>query len=642
MLSWVDWIFVLLFFVVTLGVGVAVAKKASSSEAEYFLGGRTMPWWLLGFSMVATTFSTDTPNLVTDLVRSNGIAGNWIWWSSLVGGMMGVFIFARLWRRTGAVTDLEVYEMRYSGRGAAILRGYRSIYVGILSNIMTMSAVTLAAMKIGGVMLGLTPMESVVYAMVVTVAFSSVGGFRGVIYTDFILFGMAMLGAFAAAWFALSMPEVGGFSNLVAKLEEHPELRQRLAIMPTSLPKETFFTIFILPFFLLWWCGDQGGGYIVQRMLAAKSEKHALGAVLFFNVMHYVVRPWPWIIVALASLLIFPSDSDEARLAAKQELKLIQSGDRAALARIPADEAGRAPYLRKLTAAGQGVSSLADRIDARYVPDDKLGHDMAYSAMLMKLPRGWLGFVLASLIAAYMSTISTHLNWGASYIVNDFYNRFLRPEASGRELVWVGRLSTVLLMVLSTLLAFCLQSAMNALMLFMTLGAGMGVIMLLRWFWWRINAWAELTVIIAAMPVTLYFQYGHNRLFPEHPVEFYQAIALSILVTNILGFAVLLFTPPTDRERLKKFYRDIHPGGPGWKPIAAELEAEGVTVESDGKKHLLPLGVLGMVLGMMTIYSSLFAIGGFILGNPGQGVLLTIIAAAGTAGLLSLWPKLNR
>ena len=387
-----DYVIIFGFFALVLGIGVYVSKQSGKNTAEYFLSGRSMPWWLLGFSMVATTFSTDTPNLVTDFVRTDGVSGNWGWWVFLLTGLLTVFVYAKLWRKSNVATDMEFYELRYGGKPAAFLRGFRSIYLGIIFNVMAMSAVTLAAIKIGQVMLGLSPIQTVLIAGSITMVFSAIGGFRGVVYTDFVLFFLAIIGAIGAAVYLVNMPEVGGLSNIL----ENELVQSKMSILPDFSNTEALITVLIVPLAVQWWSAwypggePGGGGYIAQRMLAAKNENHAVGATFFFNILHYALRPWPWILVALASLVVFP-DLESIRQAFPN------------------------------------------------IEDSKLGHDLAYSAMLTKLPSGLLGIVLASLGAAYMSTISTHLNWGSSYVVNDFYKQQINKNASEKELVNVGR-----------------------------------------------------------------------------------------------------------------------------------------------------------------------------------------------------------
>ena len=455
-LATLDWLIIFLFFAVSLGIGIYVSKTSGKNANEFFLSGRSMPWWLLGISMVATTFSTDTPNLVTDIVRTNGESGNWVWWAFLITGLLTVFVYAKLWRKSNVNTDLEFYELRYGGKPASFLRKFRAIYLGIIFNVITMSAVTLAAIKIGGIMLGLEPWQTVITAGLVTVTFSAIGGFKGVVYTDLILFFVAMGGAIGAAYYLVNLPEVGGIESLLA----HENVAGKISILPDFGNREALITLLIIPLAVQWWSSwypgaePGGGGYIAQRMLAAKDENHAIGATFFFNIMHYALRPWPWILDALASLVVFP------------DLNSIQTA------------------FPNITA-------------------DKLGHDLAYPAMLTKLPTGLLGLVLASLISAYMSTISTQLNWGSSYVVYDFYKRQINPDASQKRLVAVGRISTVILMVLSTLLALLLQNAMQLFNLLLVFGAGTGLIFILRWFWWRINAWSEIVAMVASGFISL-------------------------------------------------------------------------------------------------------------------------------------------
>ncbi|MBT8144596.1 MAG: Na+:solute symporter, partial [Gammaproteobacteria bacterium] len=400
-LEGIDWAIIIATFAVTLTIGLYSARRAGSGTTEFFLSGRNMPWWLLGISMVATTFSSDTPNLVTDIVRKNGVAGNWVWWAFLLTGMLTVFVYARLWRRSGALTDIEFYELRYSGKSAAFLRGFRAIYLGFFFNVIIMAAVSLAAIKIGGIMLGLSPLDSLLWASFITVTVAALGGLRAVLHSDLFLFTLAMVGAIAAAVFALRAPEVGGLGALIAA----PVLQDSLSFFPqlergadgsyTTASIDLFVSVLVIPIAVQWWsvwypsAEPGGGGYVAQRMLAAKDEKNAQAAVLLFNALYYGLRPWPWIIVALCSIVVFPDLDSIARAFPDADPSIIND-------------------------------------------------DLAYPAMLERvLPHGWLGLVVASLLAAYVSTISTHLNWGSSYIVHDFYRRFFRPEASEREQVMV-------------------------------------------------------------------------------------------------------------------------------------------------------------------------------------------------------------
>ncbi|MDD5694632.1 MAG: Na+:solute symporter, partial [Bacteroidales bacterium] len=387
-LSLSDWIIIIGFFILSLIIGLFASRTSGKSYAEFFLSGRSMPWWLLGVSMVATTFSCDTPNLVTDLVRQRGVAGNWAWWAFLLTGMLTVFIYAKLWRRSRILTDLEFYEIRYSGKMAAFVRGFRALYLGVLFNILIMALVSLAMIKIGAVMLNWSPVKTLVIIMSLTAVYSTLGGFRGVLLTDFFQFGVAMIGAIGAAIYVIHLPQVGGLNEMI----HHPAVVPRLSLLPDFTDRDALITLLILPLAVQWWsvwypgAEPGGGGYIAQRMLAARSESGAVRATLLFNVMHYALRPWPWILVALASLIVFP------------------------------DLASLQAYFPKA--------------DPQFVK-----HDFAYHAMLSFLPAGFLGLVVASLIAAYMSTISTHLNWGSSYIVHDFYQRFINPDASEKKLV---------------------------------------------------------------------------------------------------------------------------------------------------------------------------------------------------------------
>ena len=458
-----DWTIILLFFVVSLTIGVIAARKAGKNTAEFFLSGRSMPWWLLGVSMVATTFSCDTPNLVTDIVRQNGVSGNWAWWAFLLTGMLTVFIYARMWQRSKVLTDLEFYELRYSGNMAAFLRGFRAIYLGVLFNIMVMATVSLAMIKIGAVMLQWSAVKTLLIVSTITVIYSAIGGLRGILLTDFFQFILAMVGSVGGAYILLQLPQVGGLSNLLS----HPNVISRIDLFPDFSNTDALWTLLIMPLAVQWWsvwypgAEPGGGGYIAQRMLSAKSEKDAIGATLFFNAAHYALRPWPWIIVGLASLVVFPD-------------------------------------IASLRTAFPGVDPAI------------IQHDFAYPAMLSFLPSGFLGLVVAGLIAAYMSTISTHLNWGSSYVVNDFYRRFVKTDAGETHYVSVGRITNVLLMVVTCIFALLLSNALQAFNILLQIGAGTGLIFILRWFWWRINAYSEITAMVVSFAVALYFNFVHS------------------------------------------------------------------------------------------------------------------------------------
>lgn len=596
-LSTFDIALIVIFFAITLFIGIYVSKQSGKSSVEYFLSGRSMPWWLLGVSMVATTFSTDTPNLVTDIVRTNGVSGNWVWWAFLVTGLLTVFVYAKLWRKSNVNTDIEFYELRYGGAPARFLRSFRSIYLGIIFNILAMAGVTLAAIKIGSVMLGLQPWETVVYAGVITVIFSALGGFKGVVYTDFILFFTAMAGALGAAYYLVGLPEVGGLEALL----QHENVADKLNILPDFSDKEALITLMIIPLAVQWWSSwypgaePGGGGYIAQRMLAAKNENHAIGATFFFNIMHYALRPWPWIIVALVSLVIFPD------LASIQEA-------------FP------------------------------NVTEDKLGHDLAYSAMLTKLPSGLLGLVLASLVAAYMSTISTHLNWGASYIVNDFYKQQINKNATDKQLVRVGRLSTVILMVFSALFALVLTNALQLFDIILMFGAGTGLIFILRWFWWRINAWSEISamfvsgvvsMVLAFTPLGDYF-FGESGLMPS-----YAKFPMIVLITTVVWIVVTYATQAESKTVLQNFYKKIQPGGPGWDKVVNEAKAENIEIVNTNEGWSVPSGIVAMFVGCAFIYSIMFATGKLIYGQYLNGFLLLGLALLSGFILLKLWKKIK-
>jgi Na+/proline symporter len=597
-LSTLDYSFIVVFFSIVLFIGVYVSKKSGASSSEYFLSGRTMPWWLLGLSMVATTFSTDTPNLVTDIVRTNGVSGNWVWWAFLLTGLLTVFVYAKLWRKSNVNTDLEFYELRYGGKPASFLRKFRAVYLGVIFNVITMSAVTLAAIKIGGIMLGLEPWVTVVSAGLITVIFSALGGFKGVVYTDFLLFFVAMSGAIGAAYYLVNIPEVGGITALMAN--EH--VADKLAIVPDFSNTNALITLFIIPLAVQWWSSwypgaePGGGGYIAQRMLAAKNENHAIGATFFFNIMHYALRPWPWILVALASLVVYPD-----------------------------------------------IASIHEAFPN--VAVDKLGHDLAYSAMLTKLPSGLLGLVLASLIAAYMSTISTQLNWGSSYIVYDFYKQQINPNASEKRLVAVGRLSTVVLMVFSAVLALLLQNALQLFEVLLVFGAGTGLIFILRWFWWRINAWSEITAMFASGIISIILKLtavgpflfaAETGVFPD-----WAEYPFVVVVTTIIWLTATYMTQPESKQVLQDFYKKIQPGGPGWSKVIRESKDENVEIVNTKEKWSVPSGITAMLLGCVLIYSCMFATGYWIYGKTGSALILTAVAAVSGFLLARAWNKMK-
>ena len=514
----VDWMIIIFIMTITVIVGIYSSKKASKDTNQFFLSGKKMPWWLLGISMVATTFSTDTPNLVTDIVRNNGVSGNWVWWAFMITGFLTVFVYARLWRRTGINSDNEFYDIRYSGKAAKFLKSFRAVYLGLIFNVLAMSGISLAAIKIGEIIFNLQPVETIFYAGVITVLFSTLGGFRGVVLTDFFLFFIAMSGSIMASVFIVNMPEIGG----VIELFNHENVKDKISFLPDFNKKEDLIILFIIPLSVQWWSSwypgaePGGGGYIAQRMLASKNEKDAVYATLFFNVMHYAIRPWPWILIALCSLIIFPD-----------------------------------------------LNSISDKFPA--LSENKLGHDVAYSAMLTFLPTGLIGLVVASLISAYISTISTHLNWGALYLVNDILKPIVTSE---KKLVRYARFITIFLFVISSLIALSLTNALQLFNFILMFGAGTGLIFILRWFWFRINAWSEISAmffsgfisIILNMQSTSSYLFGDFGIFQE-----YMRYPIVVFTTTIFWLIITYVTEPEDQKVINSFKKRIGSGARGFK-----------------------------------------------------------------------------
>ncbi len=504
----VDWVIVAGLMVTIVVIGLLVGRYASRNSSSYFLGERNMPWWLLGASMVATTFAADTPNLVASLVRSNGVAANWAWWCFLITGMITAFVYARLWRRLGVSTDIEFYEQRYSGKPAAFLRGFRAAYLGLFFNVMIMANVTLAAIKFGAVLFGVSPLQLVLVAGFVTVTFSAIGGLLGVLITDMILFVVALVGACLAAYFALNHIDVGGLSQLI----EHPNVVDKKSFLPDFSDPNSFVPLLLVPLAVQWWSAwypgaePGGGGYVAQRMLSARDERHAMAATAFFNFAYIALRPWPWLLVALASLIVFPD-----------------------------------------------LDSLAAALP--HVDRGLIQNDLAYPAMLSLLPPGVLGIVAASLVAAYVSTISTSLNWGASYLVKDIHVRFIAPEASEKQQVRAGRLLTILLMVAAGAFALILEDALQAFQLLLAIGAGTGLLFFLRWFWSRINAWSEISAMIISFAINIWLEF----LGPD--MADWMQYVLGVGVTTIGWVAVTLLTSPESGETQNRFKRIAWPTG---------------------------------------------------------------------------------
>ena len=503
---------------ITVIVGIYSSKKASKDTNQFFLSGKKMPWWLLGISMVATTFSTDTPNLVTDIVRNNGVSGNWVWWAFMITGFLTVFVYARLWRRTGINSDNEFYDIRYSGKAAKFLKSFRAVYLGLIFNVLAMSGISLAAIKIGEIIFNLQPIETIFYAGVITVLFSTLGGFRGVVLTDFFLFFIAMSGSIMASIFIVNMPEIGG----VVELFNHENVKDKISFLPDFNKKEDLIILFIIPLSVQWWSSwypgaePGGGGYIAQRMLASKNEKDAVYATLFFNIMHYAIRPWPWILIALCSLIIFPD-----------------------------------------------LNSISDKFPA--LSENKLGHDVAYSAMLTFLPTGLIGLVVASLISAYISTISTHLNWGALYLVNDILKPIVTSE---KKLVRYARFITIFLFVISSLIALSLTNALQLFNFILMFGAGTGLIFILRWFWFRINAWSEISAMFFSgfVSIILNMQSTSSYLFGDFGIfQDYMRYPIVVFTTTIFWLIITYVTEPEDQKVINSFKKRIGSGTRGFE-----------------------------------------------------------------------------
>jgi SSS family solute:Na+ symporter len=596
----IDWIIIGICLLVVLAIGLFYTRKSGKNPDEFFLSGRDMPWWLLGFSMVATTFSADTPNLVTDIVRKDGVAGNWAWWAFLLTGMLTVFLYARFWRRSGITTDLEFYELRYSGKPAAFLRGFRAVYLGFFFNVMIMATVMLAGVKIGSIMLGATPIQTIVAVSVFTVIYSSLGGFKGVVMTDFVQFIIAMVGSVGAAIAIVKLPEVGSLDALVS----HEMVRDKLQFFPDP-GTDTFITVLIIPIAVQWWsvwypgAEPGGGGYIAQRMLSAKDEKNAQQATLFFNFAHYALRPWPWILIALASLIVFPELSD--------------------------------------------LEAQFPQVDESLINDD-----LAYPAMLSYLPKGLLGIVIASLLMALMSTISTHLNWGASYLTHDFYKRFIRPDASDQNLIVFGRVVTVLLMLCTALLVPYLESAKKAFGILLQIGAGTGLLFILRWFWYRIHAISELTAMIVSFKMAILLEIV---LPNQYDIVFTgsEKLLIGIGVTT-LAWVVATFAydpnktitngeasdqdePSTHAAKLIHFVELIKPYPMGWRKFLLANNRPDLIEKCEGG---FSRSILQMVLGTLAIYCLLFGIGSWLYGNSLEAIITLII------GCISAWVVLRR
>ena len=504
--SWLDIAEIALFFLVLLAIpAIAAMRNRSGGGAEYFKSANSMPWWLIGISMVAATTSTNSANLFTEIIRRDGLSGNWVWWAFLLTGLLTVFVYAKLWVRSGAATDISFYELRYSGRPAAFLRAFRAVYLGVVYNLVVIAVVLLGAVKIGAVMFGVSATTVLVVTAGASLAYSCLSGIRGTIYTDFFLFTVVMAGAFAVMYYGVSHPAVGGWSAMMA----NPAVASRMAFFPDFSRTDALMAVFVIPVAVQWWnvwySGSEpgGGGYIVQRIMTAKTPGHALGGTLFFNLLNYALRPWPWYVAAFASLLIFP-DLDSIRRA------------------FP----GVDPSL--------------------------VGDDMAYPAMITCVPGGWTGVVAASLMGALFSTVAAQLSMGANYVTNDVWKRFVRKNASDRELIFVARATSVALMAAGCLLAPLIASAKSGFDLMVQVGAGTGLVFLLRWFWMRINAWTEIVAMAVSFLCAVFFQLVWPHV-SDVQLLFWQKLLWTIGVTTVAWLAATFAAPPESPETISKF-----------------------------------------------------------------------------------------
>ena len=591
-----DWVIAILAVVVCFFPALFFGKRSSKSTSEFFGSGRSVPWWLAGLSMVATTFSSDTPNLVTDIVRQKGVAGNWVWWAFVLTGIMTVFFYARLWRRSGVLTDLEFYEIRYSGKAAGAVRGFRAIYLGLLFNCLIMATVNLAACKIAAILFGLERWQTLLFVGLLNVIFAAHSGLWGVLVIDMVQFFIKMTAVTAAAYFAIKHPAVGGLHGMVEKLSamKGPGGINYLSVFPDFTNNwDMALAVFVMPIAVQWWAvwypgAEPGGGsYIAQRMLASKSEKDALGAVLFFNLAHYVLRPWPWILVALCSILVYPQLSD--------------------------------------------IQTAFPNLDPNL-----LGHDIAYPAMLRFMPMGFVGLMVGGLVAANSSTILTHLNWGASYLVHDFYRRFINKTAEEKHYVFAGRLMTVALFILSSAVVYMLDSAKSAFDIILQVGAGTGLLYLVRWFWWRVNAWCEVAAMISSFVVSVLFLIlEKEQIFNTGSP---QKLMITIAITTICWVLAAYLAPQTDRQTLIDFYTKVRPAGPGWEAIRRET---GISKEEAVRTgDSMPMALIGWVSGCMVIWSALFTVGNILYGRWGNAAGLGLVFVISGLTLINVVNKL--
>lgn len=583
-LTLLDGLIVAAYFALSIGIGLKYTKRGGESLEEYFVAGRQAPWWLAGAAMIATTFAADTPLVVTGLVAAHGVAGNWLWWNMVMSGMLTVFLFARLWRRANVMTDVELVELRYAGKPATFLRGFRALYLALPINLIILGWVTLAMVKILKISLGLDPTRAVLLCFVVTVAYSAAAGMWAVLWTDLVQLVIKMSAVIALAVFAVK--KVGGMDALKEGVTKHfGSEGAALSFLPPAgsvwMPTLAVLVFLGVQWWAAWYPGAEpgGGGYVAQRIFSARSEKEGLLATLFFNVGHYALRPWPWIVTGLCTVLLYPN--------------------------------------------GVVVSGTSDR-EAAYV-----------QAMVDLMPSGWRGFMLAGFAAAYMSTVATHLNWGASYLVGDVYKRFIKKDASERHYILVSRLATVGLFLASAVVTDNLRSIEGAWRFLLALGSGTGLVLILRWYWWRINAWSEIAAMVSSAVVSIaafsYFQNPFPAADPRHGGETLRIQALVMLVTvavsTVVWLAVTFLTKPEPDATLRAFYGRVRPGGPGWTRIASSLGHAGESIPGGAAS----LG--SWALGVVLVFSALFGIGKLVFGEVGPGLALLAVAAAAWLGI---------
>ena len=567
--NFLDWFAIAGFFVLLIGIALVCSRRAGRSSDEFFLSGRSMPWWLVGISMSAASTSTNSANMFTEFIRDSGLSANWKWWAFLLTGMLTVFVYSKLWLRSGAKSDIEFYELRYSGKAAAFLRGFRAIYLGLVFNTISTGLVILGAIKIGQVLFGVDQWTVIGITAVASVIYSGLGGLRGAIYTDFFLFAIIMVGAVVGMVYAFGLPQVGGFSAMMA----NPVVKAHLNFFPNVNDTDLLVSVFVIPIAIQWWNvwypGSEpgGGGYVVQRMLSSRTEGDCVAGSVLYHVVNYAIRPWPWYLTAFASLLVFPDLASLAKAFPNVDPALVKG-------------------------------------------------DMAYPAMLTFVPNGWLGVIAASMMGALFSTIAAHLSMSSNYLANDWWKRFIRPQADEKELVRVGRVAVVVLMVSSSLVAPLLSSAGKAFNLVLQVGAGTGLIFLLRWFWMRINAWSEITAMAVSFVTAVFLELVYPNFGGPELLSWHKLL-IGMAVTTVSWVAVTLVTRPADPAVIAEFRRRVDPN-----------------------RHDIAWGLLAMSVSCLAIFSAMFAVGSWIYGETPKAAALTAVAAVAAASLFPLWRKI--